>query len=121
MTEHVKKAIEYMNGSYSCSQSVLCAFCDEAGLSHDEAKKLATPYAGGAKKKCGAVCAAGLVLEEKFKGEGCSTGLIAELEAAFKQKNGSVLCREIRGQNLRPCVGCVEDAATILDDLLTEF
>ena len=35
----VEKAVEYMSGSYSCSQSVLCAFCDDAGITHDEAKK----------------------------------------------------------------------------------
>ena len=32
------KAVEYMSGSYSCSQSVLCAFADDARLTHEDAK-----------------------------------------------------------------------------------
>ena len=118
MSEKISKAVEYMKGSYSCSQSVMCAFCDDAGISHDEAKKIAAPYSGGRKIKCGAVCAAELILSAKF-GDAQAEKFHAEFEKKFRDKVGAINCREIRSQNLRPCIGCVEESATILDGMLT--
>ncbi|WP_072983904.1 hypothetical protein [Megasphaera elsdenii] len=47
----------------------MCAFCDDAGISHAEAKYIAAPYAGGAKVKCGAVWGALLIFLEKKYGK----------------------------------------------------
>lgn len=118
MSVKVDKAVEYMRGSYSCSQSVMCAFCDDAGISHDEARKIAAPYSGGRKIKCGAICAAELVLTAKY-GEEDAPKLHAEFEQKFFDKVGAINCRDIRSKNLRPCIGCVEESATILDEMLT--
>lgn len=117
MEQSVKKAVEYMNGAYSCSQSVMCAFCDEAGISHDEAKYIAAPYAGGAKVKCGAVLGAMLILEKKY-GKEKAEKLQEQMENEFRKKVSAVNCREIRGGRLRSCLGCVEDAAKILESIL---
>ena len=115
MSEKTLKAVEFMNGPYSCSQSVLCAFADEIGISHDEAKEIAAPYSGGRKIKCGAVCAAEIVLSKKF-GDGSEK--ISDFEKKFLEKVGAINCRDIRSKNLRPCIGCVEDSATILEAML---
>ena len=119
MEQSVKRAVDYMRGAYSCSQSVMCAFCEEAGISHDEAKIVAAPYAGGAKVKCGAVWGALLILEKKF-GKEAAAEKQTELENKFREKVSSINCREIRGKRLRPCIGCVEDAASILEGILHE-
>lgn len=115
MGARVTKAVEYMNGPYSCSQSVMCAFADEVGMAHDEAKNFAAPYSGGRAIKCGALYAGELVLKSKF---GEDTDLVEELDKKFQAKVGAVNCRDIRSQGLRPCVGCVEDSATILEEML---
>ena len=112
----VSQAVEYMQGAYSCSQSVLCAFCEDAGLSHDEAKKIAAPYSGGRAVKCGALYAAEIVLKNKF---GADTKLVDEMDKNFQAKVGAINCKEIRRNNLRPCVGCVEDSATILEKIIS--
>ena len=117
MTDRVEKAVEYMKGDYSCSQAVLCAFADEAGLTEKEAMTIAEPYSGGRMKKCGAVCAAEIILEEKFHGEG-SSGFIAELERAFFEKQGALTCRELRAMKKSTCLERVRDAAVALNDLL---
>lgn len=117
MKPKVSKAVEYMRGPYSCSQSVMCAFADDTEMTHDEAKKFAAPFSGGAKIKCGALYAAELVLTAKY-GEENAEKLHAEIEEKFREKVGAINCREIRSQNLRPCIGCVEDAATILDEMI---
>ena len=117
MGKKVETALEYMRGSYSCSQSVMCAFCEDAGISHDEAKEIAAPYSGGRKIKCGAVCAAELVLNAKY-GEDAEQKLNAEFEQKFFDKVGAINCRDIRSKGLRPCIGCVQDSATILENML---
>lgn len=113
--DKVAKAVEYMNGPYSCSQSVLCAFSDDAGISHDEAKKIAAPFSAGRAVKCGALYAGEMVLKAKF---GEDTALVDELDKKFGEKVGAINCREIRSKKLIPCVGCVETSATILSEML---
>ena len=115
--DKVSQAVEFMKGAYSCSQSVLCAFCDDAGLTHAEAKEIAAPYSGGKKIKCGAVCAAEIVLEKNFGNNAADK--IAEFEQQFQAKVGALNCKDIRRNNLRPCIGCVEDSATILSKMLS--
>ena len=87
------------------------------GLSHD-AKKLPILIPAAKKIKCSAVCAAEIILTSKY-GENAATKLHAEFEQQFKDKVGAINCREIRSKNLRPCIGCVEDSATILENMLT--
>ena len=118
MSSKTEKAVEYMRGSYSCSQSVLCAFCDDAGISHDEAKRIAEPYSGGRKIKCGAVCAAKIVLDSKY-GKNISPKVHAEFERKFLNKVGAINCKDIKTHQLSSCIGCVEDSATILEEMLT--
>ncbi|MBQ7199497.1 MAG: C_GCAxxG_C_C family protein [Selenomonadaceae bacterium] len=119
MSEKVDKAVEYMRGPYSCSQSVMCAFCDDAGISHDEAREIATPYAGGRRIKCGAVCAAELVLTAKY-GEKLTPKLHAQFEKKFYNKVGAINCHEIKGHHLCSCTDCVQYSAEILDEMLTQ-
>lgn len=115
MSPKVAKAVEYMNGPYSCSQAIMCAFCDEAGMTKDAAAEFAAPYSGGRAIKCGALYAGELVLKAKF---GEDTALVDELDKKFCEKVGAVNCREIRSKKLIPCVGCVETSATILSEIL---
>ena len=115
--DRVERAIEYMKGPYSCSEAVLCAFADEANMDDETAMKLAAPYSGGRKTKCGALCAAEIVLEEKFRSEG-SAGFIAELERSFFEKQGSLNCRELRAMGRTTCLERVRDAAVALNELL---
>ena len=114
--DKISKSVELMSGAYSCSQAVLCAFCEDAGLTFEEAEKIAAPYSGGRKIKCGAVCAAEIVLQNKFGA--AADEKISEFEKAFQAKVGAINCKDIRRNNLRPCIGCVEDSATILSTML---
>lgn len=117
-----EKAVNNHKSFYPCSAAVLCAFCDEAGLSEQEARKIAMPFAGGKMGKCGAVLAADYVLQKHFPEDGAERA--AELERRFTEMNRSVMCRELKGgltgQVLRPCRGCVTDAAELLEEMLEE-
>ena len=112
-------AVENHKRFYTCSGAVLCAFAAEAGMTEGEARQISAPFAGGRMGKCGAVLAVERVLTEKFGAERAEA-LIFQLEAAFMAKNKSVLCGELRGRRLRPCRGCVQDSAELLESLLAE-
>lgn len=114
--DKVSQAVDFMKSSYSCSQAILCAFCEDTGLTHDDAKEIAAPYSGGRAIKCGALYAGEMVLKAKY---GENTNLTDELEKNFKSKVGAINCKDIRRQNLRPCIGCVEESAIILQRIIT--
>ncbi len=117
----VEKAIENHKNFSPCSVAVLRAFCDEAGMTSEQATAAARPMAGGRMTKCGAVLAARQVLISKF-GEQEGGRKAEQLEQEFFSKNGAVNCRELKGigtgKMLRSCRGCVTDAAEILDKML---
>ena len=66
--------------------------------------------------------AAEQVLKEKYGDE--SGSLIDEFERSFIEKNGSAVCKELKGietgKMLRSCRGCVTDAAEILEQMLED-
>ena len=119
MAEKANKAIQNHKNFYSCSAAVLCAFADEIGLSEQEAKSAAAPFAGGKMGKCGAVLASEYMLSKKYPET--AQQLISDFESEFTSMNQSVMCRELKGaligQPLRSCRGCVTDAAEILEKM----
>ena len=56
--------------------------------------------------------------------DGKASDKAAELLRRFEAKNGSVFCRELKGRDtgvvLRPCRGCVEDAAERAEEIFEE-
>ncbi len=103
-------------GKMSCAAAVLTSYLDEVGMNEYEAKMAAMPMAGGRMGKCGAILAA----EEVLKAQ--APEKIEQLEKLFEEKNGSIMCNELKGRTggpmLRSCPGCVEDACVFLEKLL---
>lgn len=124
------KAIENHKRGYNCAQAVLCAFADKTDFTEDELFRLSEAFGGGmggTKGVCGAVSAmvflAGLAksagvdaLPETNKK--ASYAFAAELMQEFENKNQSVICSRLKGENLRSCDGCIEDAVRILEEKL---
>ena len=147
MSEKVEKAKELFKSGYNCSQSVLAVFCEEFGLDLETALKISSSFGGGMgrmREVCGTVSgmfmAVGLAMASagdspSEKGEHYKR--VQELARRFKEKNGSIICRELlqgvetstspvpsqRTQNYykkRPCVDLVGDAVEILEEYLKE-
>ena len=147
MSEKTEKAKELFKSGYNCSQAVLGVFCEELGLDFESAMKLASSFGGGMgrmREVCGTVSgmfmAAGLAFASASdspveKGEHYKR--IQELAKRFKDKNGSIICRELlqgiesstaptpseRNQNYykkRPCVELVGDSVEIFEEFLKE-
>lgn len=133
MSSRVEKALENHKKGYNCSQAVACAFADLADVDENFVFAAAEGLGagmGGMQSTCGAVSgacmAAGLINSsrdtEKPVTKGATYRLSKAIVKAFKEKNHTVVCKELKGietkQPLRSCDGCIEDAAVILETVL---
>jgi len=147
MSEKTEKAKELFKKGYNCSQSVLGVFCEELGLDFDTAMKISCPLGGGMgrmREVCGAVSgmfmASGLIYSSSdgsAENKAKQYKIVQELTKRFKDKNGSIICRELlegvesstspvpseRTENYykkRPCMELVADAVEILEQFIKE-
>jgi C_GCAxxG_C_C family probable redox protein len=120
----------YFEQGYNCCTSVLLAYAGELDMDQETILKLTSSFGGGMarlKEVCGAVTgmfmAAGLkygytqpgVTSEKAE----HYKLLQKMAAAFSQKNGSLLCRELLDEDKFPhhecCAAYIEDAVELLE------
>ncbi len=144
--DHSTYAAELFCKDYNCAQAIMVAFCDVTGLETATAARMASSFGGGMgrlREVCGAVSGMLMVAgylygydtpgDDKVKKEHYQ--LVQELAGKFREKMGSIICRELlqnppsdpnptpRTQEFyktRPCVRMVELAAQILDDYIAE-
>ncbi len=146
MGTKAKRAKELFKEGYNCSQAVLGAFCDELDLDFESAVKMASSFGGGMgrlREVCGAVSGLFLAVGLKYGYTSPEDSaekakhyeLIQQLAEKFREKNGSIVCRELLNvgekkeshipekrtemyYKKRPCAELVEDAAEIFEKLL---
>ena len=144
--DHGMKAAELFLGGYNCAQSVAVAFCDVTGLTEAQAAKMASAFGGGMgrmREVCGAVSGMMLVLSLLYgydqPGDDVSKKelytRVQALAGAFREENGSIICREILKNPpsdpnptprtaefyaKRPCAKMVMTAGRLLDAFLEE-
>lgn len=148
MKNNPEYAVMLFKEGYNCSQAVLGAYCKELGMDFETAIKLASSFGGGMgrlREVCGAVSAMFMVAGLKFgytdpkdkTGKQKHYELIQILSQNFKEKNGSIICRELLGLDIqhdspvpeartaeyykkRPCIELVKCTAEIIDEVLNE-
>ena len=119
MTDIQKITVSLHRSGYSCKSSVLRAAAKSVGLTEREAEGLGTSTPKEDLGKCGAVIAGLRILEKEYDEMEAITRKAA-FEAAFLERNRSLLCRELRGKNGRSCTDYVSDAAEILDKMIAD-
>lgn len=148
MSSNPEHAVELFKKGYNCSQAVIGAYCEELGMNMKTALKLASSFGGGMgrlREVCGAVSAMFMVAGLKYGYANPEDRalkkqhyeLIQMLSRRFKDINGSIICRELLGLDIkhdsptpeprtaeyyhkRPCVELVKCAAEIIDEVLKE-
>lgn len=127
MTKRVEEAVNNKKNGYNCAQAVACAFCDYTGISEDEMKKITQGFAvgmGTMEGSCGAIAGAAVVLGMANDNPGKTFKDVRGIMSQFKEQNGSVICKELKGletgEVLRECNDCVMDAAMLLEAALEE-
>jgi len=138
----IDAAESYFSEGYSCSQSVLAAYCEEFGLEKETAFLIASGFGGGMgrlQETCGAVTGAFMVLGLKYgyfdkdnkaaKEE--TYAMVQKFAGLFEERNESIKCLDLVGVDMRHgdlvqamtrvkeiCPKLVKDAAEILEELM---
>lgn len=132
MTERAERAQSLHNKGYNCAQAVVCAYCDLFGLDEETAYKMAEGFGlgMGMMDTCGALSAAFMLAgmqgskgtEHPGETKAQTYKTTKMLAAAFREKNGTCLCRELKGiadgKMRRSCPGCIEDACSLIETVL---
>ena len=129
------QAAEYHARGFNCAQAVACTLAPAVGLDPQVAFTLTEGFGagmGGMMQTCGAVTAMFMALglaNSSGDLQACDTKpqtmeKVRELAAEFEKKNGSIVCRELKGIDtgkvLRSCDGCIEDGIRILGEYLLD-
>lgn len=141
--DHGSTAAQLFAEGYNCAQAVTVAFCDLTGLSAEQAAMTASPFGGGfgrQREVCGAVSGMCMVLGTLYGYAAPAPDKqlalyadVQELCRRFREKAGSILCREILNDPptdpaptprtaqyyaVRPCARMVYLAASLLDEYI---
>lgn len=141
---NVDRAVALFGEGLNCAQAILAAYCEQFGLEHEMALKLACGFGGGMRigQTCGAVTAAFMVLGLKYgqtdaedrRSKEKTYELVRRFVGKFEARNGSVTCKELLGCDISTaegmeaaqsrdlfksvCAQLVRDGAEILEELL---
>ncbi|MBP3476745.1 MAG: C_GCAxxG_C_C family protein [Lachnospiraceae bacterium] len=128
-----EQAIAYHDRKFNCAQAVACAFHKELGVDEEILFKACEGLGLGMGGMCatcgavsGAVMAAGFLNSdgnlEDPKTKADTYKLSKEIVNRFIEKNGSSVCKELKGVEtgkvLRSCPDCIMDAVEIAEDVL---
>ena len=131
--ERVAEIKDKHTRGYNCAQIVLCSYAEELGIDEETLFRISEGFGagmGGMMQTCGAVTAMFMALglaNSSGDLQACDTKTqtmkkVRELAAEFEKKNGSIVCRELKGIDtgkvLRSCDGCIEDAAALVEQIL---
>ena len=143
--DHSTLAAEMFYKGYNCAQAVVAAFHEELGMTESEAARLSSSFGGGMgrmREVCVAVSGMLMVLGvlygyddpgEKDRAKKAHYALVQELAGKFRERNGSIICREILKNppstpsptprtaefyKNRPCTRMVVCAAELLDEYI---
>lgn len=130
-------AKNYFKQGFNCSQSVAAAFSQEMELNEEVVTRLTAGFGAGMgrmREVCGAVSGMTFVISTLYhEDKGSIYKRVQEVANKFKEKNGSIVCRELLGLTIkgadspipekrteeyykkRPCAELVEMAANILE------
>lgn len=132
--ERVAEIKDKHTRGYNCAQIVLCSYAEELGIDEETLFRISEGFGagmGGMMQTCGAVTAMFMALglaNSSGDLQACDTKpqtmkKVRELAAKFEKKNGSIVCRELKGIDsgkvLRSCDGCIEDGIRILGEYLS--
>ena len=111
MSTKKEQATTLFANGYNCAQAVIGVFAEENGLDKNTALKLANGFGGGLRhgEVCGAVSGAilaiglrcGFCVEQDFSQKAYCNEKTIEFINRFREKHGSILCRDLLGIDIR--------------------
>lgn len=102
--DYVEEAVQLFEDGYMCSQAVLAVFCEEFGLSREQAFKISISFGGGMRKGevCGACTGAIMALGLRYgENKSKSDEMCVKFLDSFEKENGSYICRDLLDCDIR--------------------
>lgn len=107
-----RESCKLFKEGYNCSQSVVAAYADLYGFTHEQALHMAASFGGGIgrmRETCGAACGMFLLAGlERCALEGADRGakaanyaLVQELADKFRKETGALRCADLLGLSKR--------------------
>ena len=108
MESRVQDAVMLFESGFNCAQSVFAAYADLFGMDRETALKLACPMGAGVgrmREVCGTVSAMAMLSGLKMgntdpsdeEAKTRSYEIVRKMSDAFREKRGSIICRELLG------------------------
>ena len=126
-TRKFEAAEKKRSGCCNCAQSVICTYCDKAGVDEQTALNIGNSFAAGMgnmEGTCGAIVGAGMIVGLATKDRNLSRAHMKDIMEKFQQRNGATQCRLLKGvgtgKPLRECPDCVADASEFLEEYLSD-
>ena len=143
--DRIQDSVKRFKDGMTCSQAILSTYGPGFGLDEETALRIAYGFGGGMGRladTCGAVTGAFMVIDLKFashditdkKAKELTRSKIQEFARLFNERNKSLMCRDILGEDIsteegfkrgiqdglakEKCPKFVQDAAEILEQLL---
>ncbi len=94
----IDEACNLFEDGYVCSQAVFGVFCEEFGLSKNDAFKIAACFGSGMRQAevCGACTGALMAIGLKYGEDKKTCGRLSErFFEEFRKENGSFICRDL--------------------------
>ncbi|MBR3244513.1 MAG: C_GCAxxG_C_C family protein [Parasporobacterium sp.] len=120
---------------YNCCQSVLCALADKVDIDEQTLFRMGEGFGlgmGNMNGVCGALSAV-IILSGIRNSDGnlenpgskqSTMALVKKLQEEFKEKTGSIICRELKGADtgkmLCSCPDCIRIATEIAEEMLSD-
>ena len=133
LEERVGKAGRlFKEGGYNCCQAVVLAYCDLFGMDEKTAASLSSGFGGGMgrmREVCGSV--SGMVMLSGMlspadnpsdkAGRTANYALVQEVAGEFRNRNGSIICRELLGLDKKPAEGQATSESPVPSDRTAEY
>ena len=126
LDERLERCRALRRSGYNCSQCVVMVFDDVVPLPSEVLAALSAGLGGGVGGQgeiCGAVTAMAMI--DGVAGGGADPAAkatvykgVRELSDEFHSANGSVICRQLKGEGRKPCTDLILDAVAILHNYL---
>ena len=115
----VRQGVAFFKQGYNCSQSVVLTFADWYGVPQGLMARISASYGGGIgrmRETCGSALGMFMLAGLEIASEEANQEIkkqnyaaVQELAAAFREKTGSIVCRELLGLNKQRADGTIPE------------
>ena len=135
MDTRIKAVHKRHDRGFNCAQAVSCAYADCVGVEEELVFRATEGLGlgmgcmdGTCGALTGAIVLAGLANSSANlaapSSKAATYELVARMCARFRERCGSLVCRELRGEDsgtpLMPCSDCITEGAMIVEEMLLE-